>query len=116
MTGGARTSVAFLGTRRRSNNLSGPDRVTGAERAAPIAERKGRPVRFETMTVAALREAMAGTQLPFFVVDAVASMHVAQAEGAYDIVTGDVEKLTGYAPRSLGEVLDGFDLHSSQGR
>ena len=42
---------------------------------------------------------------PPFIIDAVASMQAAQAEGAYDIVSGDVEKLSGRPPRSLRTVL-----------
>ena len=95
-------------------NLSGPDRVTGTERAALVSEVTGQPVTFATMTESSLREAMATAQLPPFVVDAVASMQVAQAEGAYDIVTGDIEKLTGQAPRSLRSVLGSVDLHKSR--
>lgn len=88
-------------------NLSGPDRVTGAERAALLAKFTGQPVDYAVLTEEQLRSAMNGAGLPPFVVDAVASMHAAQAEGAYDIVAGDVEKLAGRAPRALRDVLAG---------
>ena len=51
---------------------------------------------------------MAGAGLPPFVIDAIASMQAAHAEGAYDIVSGDVERLAGRAPQSLGGVLAGL--------
>lgn len=86
-------------------NLTGPDRVTGAERAELLAKFTDRPVAYAVMTEQRLRDAMAGAGMPPFVIDAVASMQVAQAEGAYDIVTGDIERLTGRAPRSLRDVL-----------
>jgi NAD(P)H dehydrogenase (quinone) len=57
------------------------------------------------MSEDALRGAMRGAGLPAFVIDAVASMQTAQANGDYDIITGDVEKLAGRSPRSLSEVL-----------
>jgi len=88
-------------------NLSGPDRVTGAERAALLAQFTGQPVDYVVLSEEQLRSAMGGAGLPSFVIDAVASMQAAQAEGAYDIVTGDVEKLAGRAPRALRDVLAG---------
>lgn len=98
-------------------NLSGPDRVSGAERAALIAKHIGQPVAFTTMTMSALRDAMAGAQLPSFIIDAVVSMQVAQADGAYDVVTGDVEKLTGHSPQSLPEVFRSVNLqHARSGQ
>ncbi len=86
-------------------NLCGPDRVTGAERAALLAGHTGQPVAYAVLTEQQLREAMGGAGLPPFVIDAVASMQAAQAEGAYDIVTGDVERLAGHPPRALRDVL-----------
>jgi len=88
-------------------NLSGPDRVTGAERAALLATFTRQPVDYAVLSEAQLRSAMNGAGLPSFVIDAVASVLAAQAEGAYDIVTGDVEKLAGRAPRALRDVLAG---------
>ena len=88
-------------------NLSGPDRVTGAERAALVAEHAGKPVAFQVMTEDALRAAMGPAGLPPFVVDAVVSLQAAEAGGAYDIVTGDVERLSGHTPRTLRSVLSG---------
>jgi len=52
-----------------------------------------------------LRSGLAGAGLPDFVIDAVVSMKVTQAEGAYDIITGDVERLAGTPPKPLSEVL-----------
>ena len=86
-------------------NLSGPDRVTGAERAALLGEAASKPIAFQVLSDEQLRGAMAGAELPPFIIDAVASMQAAQAEGAYDIVSGDVEKLSGRPPRSLRTVL-----------
>lgn len=92
-------------------NLSGPDRVTGAERAALLASFTHATIDFAVLTEQQLRSAMGQAEIPGFVVDVVISMHVAQAEGAYDIVTGDIEMLTGCAPRSLRDVLAALDFH-----
>ncbi len=86
-------------------NLSGPARISGAERAALVAEHAGKPVAFQVMTEDALRAAMCQAGLPPFVVDAVVSLQAAEADGAYDIVTGDVKKLCGGRPRSLRSVM-----------
>ena len=88
-------------------NLSGPARISGAERAALVAEHAGKPVAFQVMTEDALRVAMGQAGLPPFVVDAVVSLQAAEADGAYDVITGDVEKLSGRAPRALRRVLFG---------
>jgi len=94
-------------------NLSGPDRVTGAERAALLTRYTGQPVAYAVLTEAQLRGAMGSAGMPPFMIDLVASMQAAQADGAYDIVTGDVEKLAGHAPRPLAEVLDALEFQPS---
>ncbi len=86
-------------------NLCGPDRVTGAERAALLSRAAGKPITFEVLTEDQLRAAMGQAGLPPFIVDAVASMQTAQADGAYDVVSGDVERLSGQPPRPLQAVL-----------
>jgi NAD(P)H dehydrogenase (quinone) len=60
---------------------------------------------FVTITEAQLRGGMAQMGLPADVVNAVASIQADFAAGAFDIVTGDVERLSGRAPRSLRDVL-----------
>lgn len=86
-------------------NLSGPDRVSGAERAALLSKATGKPIVFQVLTEEQLRGAMGQAGLPPFIVDAIVSMQEAQAEGAYDVVSGDLEKLAGRSPRSLQSVL-----------
>lgn len=86
-------------------NLSGPAAITGAERASLLSDAAGRPLRFRVVTAAQLRADLGQAGLPPFVIDALASMQAAFADGAYDIVTGDVEKLACRPPRPLREVL-----------
>lgn len=88
-------------------NLSGPAAVTGAERASLLSEAAGKPLQFKVTTDAQLRASWSQANLPSFIVDALASMQTAFAEGAYDIVTGDIEKLAGRRPRPLRDVLAG---------
>ena len=82
-------------------NLTGPVALSGEERVTAISEAAGKPLGYLTTTEEQLRGNLAGAGLPPFVIDAIASMQIAFIEGAYDIVTGDVEKLSGKPPRPL---------------
>lgn len=96
-------------------NLTGAAAITGAERAALLFKIGGEPLRFAVTGEERFRAGLAQAALPPFVVDALASMQAAFVEGAYDIVTGDVEKLAGCAPRLLRDVLgDAFSKSRSQ--
>jgi NAD(P)H dehydrogenase (quinone) len=86
-------------------NATGPERLSGAERAALVAEVTGKPMGFVTITDEQLRGGMAQMGLPGDVVNAVASIQADFAAGAFDILTGDVERLSGQAPKSLRDVL-----------
>src|SRR5258707_5019610 len=74
-------------------NATGPERLSGAERAALIAEVTGRPIAFLTVPEEQLRAGLARANLPVAVVDVVISIQASFAAGAFDIVTGDVERL-----------------------
>lgn len=86
-------------------NLTGPEALSGVERTDAISAAANKPYAFTLTSEDQLRSGLAGLGLPDFAVDAVVSMKVMQAEGAYDIVTGDVERLTGTRPKPLGDVL-----------
>jgi NAD(P)H dehydrogenase (quinone) len=85
-------------------NATGPERLSAAERAALIAEVTGKPMGFVTITEEQLRGGMAQMGLPEDVANAVASIQASFAAGAFDIVTGDVERLSGRAPKPLRDV------------
>jgi NAD(P)H dehydrogenase (quinone) len=78
---------------------------TGAERAVVMSEVFGKPVGFTTVPVEAFRGGMTQMGLPTEVVDAVISIQNDFAAGAFDIVTGDVEKLSDRPPKPLREAL-----------
>ena len=88
------------------DNLSGPVAVNGAERAALLSEAGGKPLKFAVISEAQLRGGLVQAGMPPFLIDALASMQDAFVDGAYDIVTGDIIKLAGRAPRSLRDVLE----------
>ena len=88
-------------------NATGPERLSGAERAALIAEITGRPLAFLVITEEQLRAGLTQAGLPVAVVNTVINLQASFAAGAFDIVTGDVERLGGRPPRPLRDVLAG---------
>jgi NAD(P)H dehydrogenase (quinone) len=94
-------------------NATGPERLSGAERAALIAEITGRPLAFHVITEEQLRTGLMQAGLPVEVVNTVISIQSSFAAGAFDIVTGDVERLGGRPPKPLRDVLAGALKSSS---
>jgi NAD(P)H dehydrogenase (quinone) len=88
-------------------NATGPERLSGAERAGLIAEITGRPLAFRIITEAQLRAGLTQAGLPAGAVNTVVSIQASFAAGAFDIVTGDVERLGGRPPTPLRDVLAG---------
>jgi NAD(P)H dehydrogenase (quinone) len=88
-------------------NATGPERVSGAERASIIAEITGRPLAFRVISDEQLRAGLAKAGLPPGAVNVVFSIQESFAAGAFDIVTGDVERLAGRPPKPLRDVLAG---------
>lgn len=86
-------------------NATGPERLSGAERAALIAEITGKPLGYLVVSEEQLRGGLTQAGLPEDVVNAVVSIRKHFAAGGFDIVTGDVEHLSGKPPRSLRAVL-----------
>ncbi len=86
-------------------NATGPERLSGVERASLIAEIAGRPLAFSVITEAQLRAGLTQAGLPAGAVNIVAGIQASFAAGTFDIVTGDVERLGGRPPRSLRDVL-----------
>lgn len=86
-------------------SATGEERVTGAERAALIAEVTGRPLSFLILPEEHLRAGLVQAGLPETIVNAVMSIQKGFARGKYDIVTGDVERLAGRPPKRLRDVL-----------
>ena len=86
-------------------NATGPECLSGAERAALIAEITGRPLAFLAITEEQLRARLTRARLPVEVVNIAISIQASFAAGAFDIVTGDVERLGGRPPKPLRDVL-----------
>jgi NAD(P)H dehydrogenase (quinone) len=88
-------------------NATGPERLSGAERAAIIAEVTGRPLAFRVIPEEQLRAGLTKANLPAAVVNIVVGIQQSFAAGVFDIVTGDVERLGGRPPKPFRDVLAG---------
>jgi hypothetical protein len=86
-------------------NATGDRAYTGAERAAVISEITGKPLGFVAVPADALRGGMAKAGLPENVINTWVSIRNDFAVGAFRIVTGDVERFAGRAPKSLRDAL-----------
>jgi len=88
-------------------NATGPERLSGSERAALIAEIAARPVAFRIIAEEQLRAGLKKAGLPVGALNAVMNIQASFAAGAFDILTGDVERLSGRPPTPLRDVLAG---------
>lgn len=85
--------------------LTGSDVMRGETVCRLIEQLVQRPFVLNVMPAEGLRAGLIKAGLPEVIVDAVISMKARQARGAYDLVSGDIERLTGCAPCSLAEIL-----------
>jgi NAD(P)H dehydrogenase (quinone) len=86
-------------------NATGPAVVTGAERAALVSEITGKSIGFAVITEKQLRDGLAHATLPDPIINAMVEIKSSFVAGHFDIVTGDVEQLTGRRPRPFRNVL-----------
>ncbi|CAN5309611.1 SDR family oxidoreductase [soil metagenome] len=99
LTGDGHHGAIYTGT--------GPRTWSGAERVDLVSRLGGKPVSYVVMTRDALRAKFLEAGLPAHIVEVVLSIRSGFVAGGFDIVTGDIEMLSGRAPRSLEEVLTG---------
>ena len=88
-------------------HATGPASLTGAERAAAVAAESGQPFQFAVLPGPVLRGGLEQAGLPAPIVGMVLSIQENFLLGGFDVVTGDVERLSGRPPRSLQDVLAG---------
>ena len=81
--------------------------VSGAERAALVAETSGKPFALHALPEPVLRGGLEQAGLPAPVVGAILSIQEKFVQGGFDVVTGDVERLAGRPPRALRDLLAG---------
>ena len=90
----------------RTYSLTGPEAVTLAEAAATLGRMLGRRYEFVDETLEDAYASRAAYGAPDWQLDAWVSTYTAIASGELAGVTGDVERLTGHAPRSLAGLLE----------
>ncbi|MEI1252505.1 SDR family oxidoreductase [Rhizobium aouanii] len=86
-------------------DMTGPEVLTGEQRAAIASDVLGRPFSFAVIEEEQLRAAMSLAGLPDVVVAAMVDIKKTFAAGYFDVVTGDIERLSGRKPRSFRDVL-----------
>src|SRR3954465_473855 len=86
-------------------NGTGPAIVSGPEKAALVSDILGNPLSYAVITEDQLRAGLSQAGLPPFVVDAVAEIKQTFVQGYFDILTSDIERLSGRAPQSFRDVL-----------
>jgi NAD(P)H dehydrogenase (quinone) len=91
----------------RTYDLTGPEAMTMAEVAATMTRALGRSFSFHDETLEEAYAWRAGYGAPAWQVDAWVSTDTAIASGELSGVSGDVQRLTGRAPRSPADLLAG---------
>ena len=86
-------------------HASGPASLTAAQVADIIAKVGRTNVQFSAITVAQLESGLAGFGLPAAIVNAISRFQQALEAGAFDVVTGDVARLSGRQPESVEDFL-----------
>jgi len=84
---------------------TGAKAYSGTERAALIAELTGKPLSFLVVPPEAFKAGLEQTGLPTDFVNVLVSIQHHFAAGGMDIVTGDVERLSGRPPIALRDAL-----------
>jgi NAD(P)H dehydrogenase (quinone) len=90
--------AAGQGHEARTYDLTGPRAITLGEAAAAIAELSGKPIRFEDETLEEAYASRASYGAPDWEVEAWVSTYTAIAAGELDVVSDDVQRLTGRPP------------------
>jgi len=104
----ALTSDAFNG---KAFNLTGPKAFGYGEAAAVISQAIGKPVSYAAVSDEVFIGILTGAGVPKDYASFLASIFYPVREGWTAVVTGDVETLTGHAPRSLETyVADHLDM------
>jgi len=86
-------------------HATGPASVSPADIAGSVAKITGKPVGFVKITESQQREGLAAVGLPPALVNTFAGFQVALRAGAFDLVTGDVERLSGRPAESVAGFL-----------
>jgi NAD(P)H dehydrogenase (quinone) len=76
-------------------HATGPASVTAAQLAEAASRATGTPINFVSQTPEEATKGLAAAGLPAFLVDVIGRFQQAGRDGAFDLVSGDIERLTG---------------------
>jgi NAD(P)H dehydrogenase (quinone) len=85
-------------------NGTGPEIITGPERAAITSRIVGKDLGYAVISEDQLRGGLSQVGLPPFVVEAVTEIKTTFVQGYFDILTSDIERLSGRAPIPFRDV------------
>ena len=89
-------------------NATGPESLSVAERAALVSKITGKRVEIVETSVEQIKHELEAAGYPAEYIGLALDIKNKTAEAGYDIVTGDVEKLSGRPPVSLSDVLTSY--------
>jgi uncharacterized protein YbjT (DUF2867 family) len=89
----------------RTYTVTGPRAITLGEMAAELSRAEGREIRYEHETVEEAWASRSGFGAPDWEVEGWITSYTAIAAGELDLVTDDVEQLTGNRPTDLADWL-----------
>jgi NAD(P)H dehydrogenase (quinone) len=101
-------AAAILGTSGHEGvtyHGTGPASVTHAELAEAASRASGSPVRFVPLTQDEGTARLTAAGLPAPIVDVLSRFQRAAREGAFDLVSGDIRRLTGRKPTPAADFL-----------
>jgi NAD(P)H dehydrogenase (quinone) len=86
--------------------ITGPKAYDAADIARILSRKWGKPVAAAELPREVLVQALTGAKLPGFLIEALVSLHEADAAGELAAASGDFKKLTGREPESLESFLE----------
>jgi NAD(P)H dehydrogenase (quinone) len=95
---------------RATYTLTGPQALSLSEIAAEMARRSGRPISYHPETLDEARASRAVYGAPGWMVEGWLTMYTSIAAGQMDLVTTDVEQLTGHPAQRLDDYLTAYPL------
>lgn len=86
-------------------NITGPEVITGEDKAALLSHAVGKPIRYVVISKAELRAGLSQAGLPDPLVDVIIDIKKGFLGGTCDILTTDVERLSGRKATALKDLL-----------
>ncbi|KVK53998.1 NAD(P)-dependent oxidoreductase [Agrobacterium deltaense] len=86
-------------------NVTGPETLSGEDRAAALSEVTGKSIPFVVITEEVLQGGLNQAGLPDVVIGALTDIKRDFVAGKYDILTTDLERLSGRKPQRLRDLL-----------